>query len=81
MRPRNIINVFAAFIFVSAVATAMTADPAGAQTVSHPSSASVSPNLSDLPIDHFRQSPAELQIVPPAKPLPQRPSGRCTRRG
>jgi hypothetical protein len=75
MRPRNIINVCAAFIFVTAVATATTADPAGAQTVSHPSSASVSPNLSDLPIDHFRQSPAELHIVPPAKPLPQRSPG------
>jgi hypothetical protein len=75
MRPRNIINAFAAFIFVTAVATAMTANPAGAQTVSHPSSASVSPNLSDLPIDHFRQSPAELHIVPPAKPLPQRSPG------
>jgi hypothetical protein len=75
MRPQNIINAFATFIFVTAVATAMTADPAGAQTVSHPSSASVSPNLSDLPIDHFRQSPAELHIVPPAKPLPQRSPG------
>ena len=75
MRPRNIINVCAAFIFVTAVATAMPADPAGAQTVSRPSSAAVSPNLSDLPIDHFRQSPAELHIVPPAKPLPQRSPG------
>src|SRR5438874_1557707 len=44
-------------------------------TVTHPSSVAASPNISDLPVDHFRQSPAELHIVPPAKPLPQRPSG------
>ena len=44
-------------------------------TVTQPSSAAASPNMSDLPLDHFRQSPAELQIVPPAKPLPQRSSG------
>ena len=31
MRPKNIINAFATFIFVTAVATAMTADPAGAR--------------------------------------------------
>jgi hypothetical protein len=50
---------------------------AGAQTttVSHPSSAAVSPNLSDLPLDHWAQSPQDLKIVPPAKPLRPRASG------
>jgi len=74
MRPRNIINAFAAFIFVTAVATAMTANPAGAQTVSHPSSASVSPNLSDLPTAHWAQG-QNLKMVPAPRPLPPRGAG------
>jgi hypothetical protein len=74
MRPRNIINVCAAFIFVTAVATAMTADPAGAQTVSRPSSASVSPNLSDLPTAHWAQG-QNLKMVPAPRPLPPRGAG------
>jgi hypothetical protein len=74
MRPRNIINVCAAFIFATAVATAITADPAGAQTVSYPSSATVSPNLSDLPTAHWAQG-QNLKLVPAPKPLPPRGAG------
>jgi hypothetical protein len=74
MRPRNIINVCAAFIFATAVATAITADPAGAQTVSYPSSATVSPNLSDLPTAHWAQG-QNLKLVPAPKPVPPRGAG------
>jgi hypothetical protein len=74
MRPQNIINVCAAFIFVTAVATAIPADPAGAQTVSRPSSASVSPNLSDLPTAHWAQG-QNLKMVPVPKPVPPRGTG------
>jgi hypothetical protein len=68
MRPRNIINVCAGFIFIAAAATAIPAAPAGAQTVSHPSSSAVSPKLSDLPTAHWAQG-QNLKMVPPPKPL------------
>jgi len=42
--------------------------------VSHPSNATVSPNLSDLPTAHFAQG-QELKMVPAPKPLPPRGQG------
>src|SRR5437764_7262165 len=74
MLARNIINVGAAFIFVIAAATAVSAQTGGAPTVTHPSSASVSPNLSDLPTAHWAQG-QNLKMVPAPKPLPPRGAG------
>jgi hypothetical protein len=74
MRARNIINVFAAFIFAITTATAVSAQTSGSPTVSHPSSASVSPNLSDLPTAHWAQG-QNLKMVPAPKPLPPRGAG------
>src|SRR5947209_18623115 len=74
MRARSIINVFAAFIFAITTATAVSAQTSGSPTVSHPSSASVSPNLSDLPTAHWAQG-QNLKMVPAPKPLPPRGAG------
>ena len=52
----------------------MTADPAGAQTVSYPSRSTVSPNLSDLPTAHWAQG-QNLKLVPAPRPLPPRGAG------
>ena len=68
MRPRNIINVCAGFIFIAAAATAISVAPAVAQTVSHPSSSALSPKLSDLPTAHWAQG-QNLKMVPRPKPL------------
>jgi len=76
MRQVNAVSLCVAGILAlaaSGIAPAWAASPD--LTITQPSSAAASPNMSDLPLDHFRQSPAELQIVPPAKPLPQRSSG------
>src|SRR5437660_1255007 len=73
MRARNIINVFAAFIFVIATATAVSAQT-GAPTVTRPTSSAVSPNLSDLPTAHWAQG-QNLKMVPAPKPLPPRGAG------
>jgi len=73
MRARNIINVCAAFIFVIATATAVSAQT-GAPTVTRPTSSAVSPNLSDLPTAHWAQG-QELKMVPAPKPLPPRGAG------
>jgi len=76
MRQVNAVSLCVAGILAlaaSGIAPGWAASPG--LTVTQPSSAAASPNMSDLPLDHFRQSPAELKIVPPAKPLPQRSSG------
>src|SRR5437879_13555960 len=73
MRARNIINVCAAFIFVIATATAVSAQT-GAPTVTRPTSSAVSPNLSDLPTAHWAQG-QNLKMVPAPKPLPPRGAG------
>src|SRR5438309_7969471 len=73
MRARNIINVCAAFIFVMATATAVSAQT-GAPTVTRPTSSAVSPNLSDLPTAHCAQG-QNLKMVPAPKPLPPRGAG------
>src|SRR5207248_3098668 len=73
MRARNIINVCAAFIFVIATATAVSAQT-GAPTVTRPTSSAVSPNLSDLPTAHWAQG-QELKMAPAPKPLPPRGAG------
>jgi hypothetical protein len=46
-----------------------------APTVSHPSRAAVSPNLSDLPTGHWVQSAQGLKLAPPPKPLARRGAG------
>src|SRR5437763_9475293 len=74
MRARNIINVGAAFIFVIAAATAVSAQTGGAPTVTRPTSSAVSPNLSDLPTAHWAQG-QNLKMVPAPKPLPPRGAG------
>src|SRR5438477_3924281 len=74
MRARNIINVWAAFIFVIATATAVSAQTGGAPTVTRPTSSAVSPNLSDLPTAHWAQG-QNLKMVPAPKPLPPRGAG------
>src|SRR5947207_3060155 len=74
MRARNIINVGAAFIFVIAAATAVSAQTGGAPTVTRPTSSAVSPNLSDLPTAHWAQG-QELKMVPAPKPRPARGAG------
>src|SRR5437868_9287294 len=74
MRARSIIYVCAAFIFVIATAHAASAQTSGSPPLSHPSSASVSPNLSDLPTAHWAQG-QELKMVPAPKPLPPRGAG------
>src|SRR5207248_11743482 len=76
MRARNIINVGAAFIFVIAAATAVSAQTGGAPTVTRPTSPAVSPNLSDLPTAHWAQG-QNLKMAPAPKPLPPRGAGRC----
>src|SRR5439155_23560974 len=73
MRAQNIINVCAAFIFVIATATAVSAQT-GAPTVTRPTSSAVSPNLSDLPTAHWAQG-QNLKMVPAPKPLPPRGAG------
>jgi hypothetical protein len=76
MRQVNAVSLCVAGILAlaaSGIAPGWAASPG--LTVTQPSSAAASPNMSDLPLDHFRQSPAELHIVPPPKPLPQRSSG------
>jgi len=76
MRQVNAVSLCVAGILAlaaSGIAPGWAASPG--LTVTQPSSAAASPNMSDLPLDHFRQSPAQLKIVPPAKPLPQRSSG------
>src|SRR5438270_3698043 len=74
MRARNIINVCAAFFFVIATATAVSAQTGGAPTVTRPTSSAVSPNLSDLPTAHWAQG-QKLKMVPAPKPLPPRGAG------
>src|SRR5213082_315414 len=74
MRARNIINVGAAFIFVIAAATAVSAQTGGAPTVTRPTSSAVSPNLSDLPTAHWAQG-QNLKMVPAPKSLPPRGAG------
>ena len=56
------------------LAEAQTLPPAAA-TVSSPSNASVSPNLSDLPPAAWAQSPQDLKIAPSPKALPPRAAG------
>src|SRR5437764_8007327 len=75
MLARNIINVGAAFIFVIAAATAVSAQTGGAPTVTRPTSSAVSPNLSDLPTAHWAQG-QNLKMVPEPKPV--RPGGAGT---
>ena len=46
-----------------------------APVVSHPSSSAMSQPLSDLPTDHWVQTPGELKLAPRPKPLPPRGAG------
>ncbi len=55
------------------LAAAHAAPPAA--TVSHPSSAAISPQLSDLPPAAWAQSPQDLKIAPSPKALPPRGAG------
>jgi len=70
MQSRNIINFCAGLALLVATAAAASAQTPGAPIVSRPSSATVSPNLSDLPTAHEAQ-----KVVPPPKPLPTRGAG------
>src|SRR5436305_8660951 len=74
MRSRNITNLFYGLALLVASAAAASAQTPGAPVVSHPSSASVSPNLSDLPTAHWAQG-QNLKMVPAPKPLPPRGAG------
>ena len=74
MRSRNITNLFYGLALLAATAAAASAQTPGAPVVSHPSSASVSPNLSDLPTAHWAQG-QNLKMVPTPKPLPPRGAG------
>src|SRR3981081_4895678 len=69
MRSRNITNLFASLILLTATTTAVSAQTGGAPAVSRPSRSAVSPNLSDLPTAHWAQG-QDLKLVPAPKPLP-----------
>jgi len=67
--------VGAALLLAASGGLAVAQTAPSAATVSHPSNAAVSSQLSDLPPAHWAQSPQDLRIVPPAKPLRPRGAG------
>src|SRR5438105_12710267 len=68
-------NVGAELLLAASGGLAAAQTAPSAATVSQPSNAAVSSQLSDLPPARWAQSPADLKIVPPAKPLRPRGAG------
>ena len=79
MKPSRATKLFAGLLVVLAMPDlALAQDVSNAPTVSHPSSRTVSPRLSDLPDAHWHGSPMDLKVHPrPLLPaLPERAAVR-----
>src|SRR5438874_5371299 len=75
MNPARATKLFAGLlVFLAMPDLALAQDVSNAPTVSHPSSRTVSPRLSDLPDAHWHGSPMDLKVHPrpPLPPLPER---------
>ena len=75
MNPARATKLFAGLlVFLAMPDLALAQDVSNAPTVSHPSSRTVSPRLSDLPDAHWHGSPMDLKVHPRPllPPLPER---------
>src|SRR5438105_2500645 len=79
MNPARATKLFAGLlVFLAMPDLALAQDVSNAPTVSHPSSRTVSPRLSDLPDAHWHGSPMDLKVHP-RPPLPPSRKGRLAR--
>ncbi len=80
-RPFAVKLLGAASLLLAAAAIGRAHGASPTVTVTAPSGIAISPAVSDLPTTRSMQSPAELNLVPPPKPGPQRGPGPGGREG